>query len=357
MRQTSSRPSGPRREGGVVEMARGNPLLHAVLASATHGADTELLPLLTTHAESLLAAAKLVVGRAGSRRTTCRLDAAHLEAAIDMVVRVVLSHVMQPSGSPAETADDIAWISARVAAWPDDQLSALRSGRLGHRPAAQREPGGTAARRTGTRRGRELGLRGALELAEVVVVVRGRHLEGGARVFPPPLCDTSSPLGLGQVDEDQLEPGTGVLREAPDRPALVGRPTAEVQDHANRPRAASGAPSTTGAPPGRLACRRRRCRRTAGSSTRPGSAGRRGFSRARRLARVVLPTPGSPTMSTRVGRSEVATRSPTVSGGQRSWALAGTGPRQVDRLVERLEDVVGDPHAAVAGPEQLAFDA
>ena len=31
-----------------------------------------------------------------------------------MVVRVVLSHVMQPSGTPAETADDIAWIAARV---------------------------------------------------------------------------------------------------------------------------------------------------------------------------------------------------------------------------------------------------
>jgi hypothetical protein len=30
------------------------------------------------------------------------------------VVRVVLSHVMQPSGPPAATADDIAWIAARV---------------------------------------------------------------------------------------------------------------------------------------------------------------------------------------------------------------------------------------------------
>ncbi len=42
------------------------------------------------------------------------LDEEHLEAAIDMVVRVVLSHVMQPSASPVETADDIAWIAARV---------------------------------------------------------------------------------------------------------------------------------------------------------------------------------------------------------------------------------------------------
>ncbi|MEI5673340.1 MULTISPECIES: TetR/AcrR family transcriptional regulator [unclassified Nocardioides] len=97
---------------GVLEHAHDNLLLHAVV-SATHGADTELLPLLTTHGESLLAAAKGVVatrlapydvGPAGDR----------LDAAIDMVVRVVLSHVMQPSDTPEATADDIAWIAARV---------------------------------------------------------------------------------------------------------------------------------------------------------------------------------------------------------------------------------------------------
>ena len=97
---------------GVLELAQDNRLLHAVV-SATHGADTELLPLLTTHAESLLAAAKLVVA---DRLTPydIGLDARHLDAAIDMVVRVVLSHVMQPSAAPAATADDIAWVAARV---------------------------------------------------------------------------------------------------------------------------------------------------------------------------------------------------------------------------------------------------
>ncbi len=98
--------------GAVLELAQDNRLLHAVV-SATHGADTELLPLLTTHAESLLAAAKLVVADKVAPYDV-QVDAAHLEAAIDMVVRVVLSHVMQPSATPAETADDIAWISARV---------------------------------------------------------------------------------------------------------------------------------------------------------------------------------------------------------------------------------------------------
>ena len=103
--------------GSVLELAQDNKLLHAVV-SATHGADTELLPLLTTHAESLLAAAKVVV-RDRITPYDIRLDDDHLDAAIDMVVRVVLSHVMQPSGPPARTADDIAWIAARVLRGPD----------------------------------------------------------------------------------------------------------------------------------------------------------------------------------------------------------------------------------------------
>jgi AcrR family transcriptional regulator len=98
--------------GRVLEHAQDNALLHAVV-SATHGADTELLPLLTTHAESLLAAAKVVVT---SRVAPygIELTPAQLDAAIDMVVRVVLSHVMQPTDTPAKTADDIAWIADRV---------------------------------------------------------------------------------------------------------------------------------------------------------------------------------------------------------------------------------------------------
>ena len=42
------------------------------------------------------------------------LPAGRLDAAIDLIVRVVLSHVMQPSASPEATADDIAWLSAHV---------------------------------------------------------------------------------------------------------------------------------------------------------------------------------------------------------------------------------------------------
>ena len=83
----------------MLELAQDNRLLHAVV-SATHGADTELLPLLTTHAESLLAAAKVVVAERVRAVRHRRWTPRHLDAAIDMVVRVVLSHVMQPSGTP-----------------------------------------------------------------------------------------------------------------------------------------------------------------------------------------------------------------------------------------------------------------
>jgi AcrR family transcriptional regulator len=96
----------------VLEYAQNNALLHAVV-SATHGADTELLPLLTTHAGFLLEGAKQVVAE---RVATYDVPLApdRLDAAIDMVVRLVLSHVMQPSAEPAVTADDIAWIAEQV---------------------------------------------------------------------------------------------------------------------------------------------------------------------------------------------------------------------------------------------------
>src|SRR3954454_11901345 len=88
----------------VLEASQDNPLLRAIV-SATHGADTELLPLLTTHAGTLLSTAKAVVVERMAPYDVA-LTPTQLEAAIDVVVRVVLSHVMQPSASPEQTADD-----------------------------------------------------------------------------------------------------------------------------------------------------------------------------------------------------------------------------------------------------------
>ena len=96
----------------VLEMSAGNDLLKAVV-SASHGADTELLPLLTTHSDALVDTAKAVV-RAQVMAFDLELTSQQLEGVIDVIVRVVLSHVMQPSATPEETADMLAFIAGKV---------------------------------------------------------------------------------------------------------------------------------------------------------------------------------------------------------------------------------------------------
>jgi AcrR family transcriptional regulator len=97
---------------GVLDLAVGNAFLQAVV-SASYGAATELLPLLTSRNDALVQTATEVLRRrvvAYSPAVTER----QLEAAIDMVVRLVLSHVVHPTAEPADAADDIAWIAGRT---------------------------------------------------------------------------------------------------------------------------------------------------------------------------------------------------------------------------------------------------
>jgi len=96
----------------VLLRAQDNRLLHAIV-SATHGADTELLPFLTSHSHGLLGFSTAII-REHLDRFDLRLTPEEAETAIDSVVRIVLSHVMQPGGSPEEIADDIAWLAGRV---------------------------------------------------------------------------------------------------------------------------------------------------------------------------------------------------------------------------------------------------
>lgn len=98
----------------VLVLAEESPLLRAVLASR-QGAESDLLPLLTTHSAPLLDTARELIRRhvAGYR---LRLEPERVESLIDMVVRLVLSHVMQPGGDAEEIAESIAWIAGRVVA-------------------------------------------------------------------------------------------------------------------------------------------------------------------------------------------------------------------------------------------------
>ena len=97
----------------VFRAAGDNPLLRYTL-SATHGKDAdELLPLLTTQSEPLLVAATEAVMVHVPRFETGLSDD-ESRIAVETVVRLVLSHVMQPTGTPEAAAADLAWIATRV---------------------------------------------------------------------------------------------------------------------------------------------------------------------------------------------------------------------------------------------------
>lgn len=97
--------------GRVLGLARVNPLLRAIV-TATHGAETELVPLLTTRADAVISVA--------SERVKARLvgypgvDTDALETTVDLLVRTVLSHVMQPGTDPGDIADGLSRAVARL---------------------------------------------------------------------------------------------------------------------------------------------------------------------------------------------------------------------------------------------------
>lgn len=106
---------------GVLERARDSAIMVALVSSTT-GADTELLPPLTTRSTALLdTASEVLVERISAYDV--RVDAGTRDAAIDVLVRTVLSHVMQPSGTPTQSA---AGISSVVAAALVPQRSTAR---------------------------------------------------------------------------------------------------------------------------------------------------------------------------------------------------------------------------------------
>lgn len=95
----------------VLDLARTNPLLRAIV-TATHGAETELVPLLTTRADVIIAVAS---ERVRDRLMSYpRVRLADLEVTVDLLVRTVLSHVMQPSARAESVPAPLAAAVARL---------------------------------------------------------------------------------------------------------------------------------------------------------------------------------------------------------------------------------------------------
>lgn len=98
----------------VLHRAARSPLLHAIV-STSHGARHDLLPLLTTQSDTLIDTAKTVLRTRLSPRSRPVPDQ-QLSTTTDILVRTILSHVMQPSASPEETADNMAWLTHQLLA-------------------------------------------------------------------------------------------------------------------------------------------------------------------------------------------------------------------------------------------------
>jgi AcrR family transcriptional regulator len=88
--------------------AAGNPLVRAILTGAG-----ELLPYLTTHADLVVDAAGAVI-REWAAQYLPGVGEARLAVAADAVVRLTISHIVMPSGPPAETAAMLADVLTRL---------------------------------------------------------------------------------------------------------------------------------------------------------------------------------------------------------------------------------------------------
>ena len=97
---------------GVLVLARDNALLRAIVSPGVGGA-AELLPPLTTDATTVLSAATAVLShRLGTY--VVAVDGSRRAAAIDAIVRLVLSHVMQPGGTVEHMTDNLTAIAAQL---------------------------------------------------------------------------------------------------------------------------------------------------------------------------------------------------------------------------------------------------
>jgi len=98
----------------VFELGADNPLLLAVISNA-HGANSELLPLLTTDVEPLIGLAVAHVGGLLSARYEFSdMTEAEFAIAMNVIVRLVFSLVMQPGGTPRDDAAEVGWAAGRL---------------------------------------------------------------------------------------------------------------------------------------------------------------------------------------------------------------------------------------------------
>jgi AcrR family transcriptional regulator len=95
---------------GALETSAANPLVRAIFESAQTGG-SDLLPLLTTDSAALISDAtafiSLVISEQGY---TIPIPPERLRVLIENLVRLTISHMMQASRTPEQTAADVGWL-------------------------------------------------------------------------------------------------------------------------------------------------------------------------------------------------------------------------------------------------------
>lgn len=94
----------------VISEAAENPLLQAIVAGS-QGADSELLPLLTVESDALQRGARTFLAERVREAYQPQLTADRLEMLADVIVRFVLSHVVQRTDAEAEVSDAVEWVA------------------------------------------------------------------------------------------------------------------------------------------------------------------------------------------------------------------------------------------------------
>ncbi|MFE5732657.1 TetR family transcriptional regulator [Streptomyces sp. NPDC056528] len=99
--------------GYTLQQTVDNPLIKSVLVAARGGED-DLLAYLTTRTEPVFGTAMAMLD-AYAIEAWPEVDEESRGLAVETVVRLTVSHIVQPVASPAETAARIAGITARIA--------------------------------------------------------------------------------------------------------------------------------------------------------------------------------------------------------------------------------------------------
>ncbi|HRV70055.1 MAG TPA: TetR family transcriptional regulator [Marmoricola sp.] len=97
---------------GCLEYAADNPLVREIIG-ASYGQESELLKLVTTDSAMLrqVAVERLYTHASGYEST---ITDEHLRSLCDMAVRLTLSMILSPEGTPAQMAERVAWFAQQV---------------------------------------------------------------------------------------------------------------------------------------------------------------------------------------------------------------------------------------------------